>query len=104
MLAQERIEIHFDLPLRCRVAPLHRRAFDKAFDDFDREDTVLHVLRRHIGAHEQITVRAISVLDRIGNIVDVRERNILADQTRIKRSKTRRGSAMSHPRRECRSA
>ncbi len=86
------LQIAVDVAPGLGVAALHRDAAEIALDHVDGEDAVAHALRRHIGAHEQIALGAIGGLDLVGDVEDVAQRDVLAEQPGIERPETVRGN------------
>ncbi len=85
-----RPQIGPDAVLGVGIAAFHRDIGDEAFHHIDGENAVGDALRRHEGAHQDIAVAAIFGLDRVGDVENIRQADLFADQLLIEGPEARR--------------
>ncbi len=83
--AQHRIGIGGDEVAHAGIAALDREAVHIAFHHIDGEDAVADPLGRHVGAGDDVAARAVLRLDLVGDVEDVAEAHLLADERLVER-------------------
>ena len=91
VLPAHRCEIGFHRLRDVAIAAFHAHAVDKSLHHGNRKHAVTDALARHIGPHQQIAGVAIGLFDGVGDGLDVRQRNVGADQFCIERTECFRG-------------
>ena len=82
-----RLDIGAHQRLRRGVATLDRHRGDITLDHVDLEDAVVDALRRYEGVRQHESFAPVHVLDRVGDVENVRDRHFLAEQILVERTK-----------------